>query len=175
MVMAILTVLGFGSVKVLSGALTIGGLVAFYTYGTRVFEPISSAMELYSRLQSVGASIRRVRELLDLEPTVRDTGRERLESAGLTHGFNIQDVSFSYGRKVTLSNLTVQIGAGERVASSARADPARVPWRGFLCALQIQAVGASCSKIVRLANTSWPLSAGPSVLCLSTQCFSKGL
>jgi ABC-type bacteriocin/lantibiotic exporter with double-glycine peptidase domain len=116
MVMAILTVLGFGSVKVLSGALTIGGLVAFYTYGTRVFEPVSSAMELYSRLQSVGASIRRVRELLDLEPSVRDTGRERLESAGLTHGFNIQDVSFSYGRSVTLSNLTVQIGAGERVA-----------------------------------------------------------
>jgi len=114
--MAILTVLGFGSVKVLSGALTIGGLVAFYPYGTRVFEPVSSAMELYSRLQSVGASIRRVRELLDLEPSVRDTGRERLESAGLTHGFNIQDVSFSYGRSVTLSNLTVQIGAGERVA-----------------------------------------------------------
>jgi len=30
------------------------GLVAFYAYGTRVFDPVSSAMELYSRLQSVG-------------------------------------------------------------------------------------------------------------------------
>jgi ABC-type bacteriocin/lantibiotic exporter with double-glycine peptidase domain len=113
---SILIVLAFGSVKVLDGILTIGGLVAFYTYGTRVFEPISSAMDLYARLQSVGASIRRVRELVDLEPTVRDTGLVRLEGAGLRHGFNIQDVSFSYGRKHALSNVALQIGAGERVA-----------------------------------------------------------
>jgi ATP-binding cassette subfamily B protein len=73
-------------------------------------------MELYSRLQSVGASIRRVRELLDLEPSVKDVGTERLGSASLTHGFNNQDVSFSYGRDATLSRLNLQIGAGERVA-----------------------------------------------------------
>jgi ABC-type bacteriocin/lantibiotic exporter with double-glycine peptidase domain len=113
---SILVVLAFGSVKVLAGALTIGGLVAFYTYGTRVFEPVSSAMDLYARLQSVGASIRRVRELLDLESTVRDTGTERLGGTSLNQGFNIQDVSFSYGRKAALSNVTLQIGAGERVA-----------------------------------------------------------
>jgi ABC-type bacteriocin/lantibiotic exporter with double-glycine peptidase domain len=113
---SILVVLASGSVKVLAGALTIGGLVAFYTFGTRVFEPISSAMDLYSRLQSVGASIRRVREVLDLESTVRDTGTERLDGASLNQGFNIQDVSFSYGSKVALSSVTFQIGAGERVA-----------------------------------------------------------
>ena len=113
---SILVVLAFGSVKVLAGALTIGGLVAFYTYGARVFEPVSSAMDLYARLQSVGASIGRVRDLLDLEPTVRDTGTERLESSNLAHGFEIQDVSFSYGRKAALSNITLQIGAGERIA-----------------------------------------------------------
>jgi ABC-type multidrug transport system fused ATPase/permease subunit len=113
---AILVVLCFGSEKVLAGDLTIGGLVAFYAYGTRVFDPVSSALELYSRLQSVGASIRRVRELLDLEPSVKDMGIERLKSACLIHGFNIQDVSFSYGRDAILSNLTLQIGARERVA-----------------------------------------------------------
>jgi ABC-type multidrug transport system fused ATPase/permease subunit len=116
LVTSILVVLGFGSAKVLSGALTIGGLVAFYTYGTRVFEPISSAMDLYARLQSVGASIRRVRELLDLEPTVLDSGKQRLETACLSRGFQFEDVSFSYGSKTALSNLTFKIGAGERVA-----------------------------------------------------------
>ena len=113
---SILVVLAVGSAKVLAGALTIGGLVAFYTYGTRVFEPVSSAMDLYARLQSVGASIRRVRELLDLEPTVRDMGTEHLESSNLTHGFEIQDVSFSYGRKSALSNITLRIAAGECIA-----------------------------------------------------------
>jgi ATP-binding cassette subfamily B protein len=37
LVAAILLVLAFGSAKVLGGALTIGGLVAFYAYVTRVF------------------------------------------------------------------------------------------------------------------------------------------
>ena len=113
---SILVVLAFGSAKVLAGALTIGGLVAFYTYGTRVFEPVSSAMDLYARLQSVGASIRRVRELLDLEPTVKDMGTEHLESSNLTLGFEIQDVSFSYGRKAALNDLTLRIFAGECIA-----------------------------------------------------------
>lgn len=116
LVTSILVVIAFGSARVLAGALTIGGLVAFYAYETRVFEPITSAMDIYVRLQSVGASIRRVREIFDLEPTVQDTGRRRLESSRLNHGFKIQDVSFSYGSKAALSNLTVQIGAGERIA-----------------------------------------------------------
>jgi ABC-type bacteriocin/lantibiotic exporter with double-glycine peptidase domain len=116
LVTSILVVLGFGSVKVLEGVLTIGGLVAFYAYGTRVFDPVSSAMDLYARLQSVGASIRRVREILDLEPTVRDSGALLLKSGGLSRGFDIQEVSFSYGAKTALSNLNLQIGAGERIA-----------------------------------------------------------
>jgi len=113
---SIFVVLAFGSAKVLAGALTIGGLVAFYTYGTRVFEPISSAMDLFARVQSVGASIRRVRELLDLEPTVRDLGKQPLESSRLKSGFKIEDVSFSYGRKVALSNIALQIHDGECIA-----------------------------------------------------------
>jgi ABC-type bacteriocin/lantibiotic exporter with double-glycine peptidase domain len=116
LVTSILVVIAFGSSKVLTGALTIGELVAFYAYETRVFEPISSAMDLYARLQSVGVSIRRVREILDLEPTVQDLGIRRLDSSSLNHGFEIQDVSFSYGDNAALSNVTLQIGAGESVA-----------------------------------------------------------
>ena len=114
LVTSILVVLG--SVKVLRGVLTIGGLVAFYAYGTRVFDPVSSAIDLYARLQSVGTSIRRAREILDLEPTVRDSGKQRLETACLNHGFKLKDVSFSYGPTAALSNLNLQIGAGERIA-----------------------------------------------------------
>ncbi|HEY2470923.1 MAG TPA: ABC transporter ATP-binding protein [Terracidiphilus sp.] len=116
MAATILVVIGVGSAKVVAGALTTGGLVAFYTYGTRVFEPISSAMDLYSRLQSVGASIRRVRELLALEPTVRDRGTKSLETTGLQHGFSLENVSFSYGNRQALNDLTLRIRAGERLA-----------------------------------------------------------
>lgn len=113
---SILIVLGLGGVNVLNGTLTIGSLVAFYTYGTRVFDPISSAMDLYARLQAVGASIRRVRELLNLEPTVRDLGTQRLGSSGLNYGFELLNVTFSYGNKIALNSVTLRINAGEHIA-----------------------------------------------------------
>ncbi|WP_420236915.1 ABC transporter ATP-binding protein [Telmatobacter bradus] len=116
LVAAILVVLALGSAKVVAGTLTIGGLVAFYAYATRVFDPISSAMDLYARLQTVGASIRRVRELLVLEPSVRDTGTIRFNSPQLHRGFRIEDVSFSYGGKPALRNIMLRIDPGERLA-----------------------------------------------------------
>lgn len=116
LVAAILVVLAFGSAKVLAGDLTVGGFVAFYAYGTRVFDPISSAMDLFARLQSVGASIRRVRELLALQPSVRDLGTRYFNSCRLHEGFNIEKVSVSYGCKPALQNLTLRIEAGERIA-----------------------------------------------------------
>ena len=116
LVAGILVVLALGSAKVLAGALTIGGLVAFYAYGTRVFDPISMALDLYARLQSVGASIRRVRELLALEPSVRDLGTMCFNSPRLHQGFKIENVSFSYGRKPALQNVTLRIDAGEHIA-----------------------------------------------------------
>jgi len=116
LVAAIVLVLSFGSRKVLQGALTIGGLVAFYAYVTRVFEPVSSAMDLYARLQSVGASIRRVRGLLSLEPTVRDVGTKRLSTDRLKLGFEIEDVSFCYSGKRILDAISLSIAGGEHIA-----------------------------------------------------------
>ena len=144
MVAAILAILGFGSAKVLSGALTIGGLVAFYTYGTRVFEPISSAVDIYARLQSVGASIRRVRELLDLEPSVPDRGTRRLRSASLNQGFRIENVSFSYGLKPVLSSLTLRIDAGERIAIIGRSGSGK----STLARLLVRAADPDSGQIV---------------------------
>ena len=45
--LGIFLVLGLGAHELFVGALSIGGLVAFYAYVTRIFEPVSSAMELY--------------------------------------------------------------------------------------------------------------------------------
>jgi ATP-binding cassette subfamily B protein len=73
-------------------------------------------MDLYARLQSVGASIRRVRELLALEPSVQDLGTIRFDSLRLHQGFKIEKVSFFYGGKLALQNLTLRIEAGEHIA-----------------------------------------------------------
>jgi ABC-type multidrug transport system fused ATPase/permease subunit len=115
-VIAILSTLAFGSVEVLDKALTIGGLVAFYAYVTRIFEPVSSSMDLYARLQSVTASILRVREILTLEPSVPDRGTRDVALGPLEAGFKLSDVSFAYTPETTLHRFDLRIRAGERIA-----------------------------------------------------------
>jgi ABC-type multidrug transport system fused ATPase/permease subunit len=114
---AILLVLGIGSQKFSVGALTLGTIVAFYAYVTRIFEPISTAMEFYARLERMLASARRVREIMSAEPAVPDSGRVPLTFPRLRHGIVVRGVSFQYTpERFALKNIDLQISPGETVA-----------------------------------------------------------
>src|SRR5271163_1317947 len=79
-VLGIGLILGYGGYEVTRGALTVGGLVAFYGYVFRLFAPLSIAIDLQSRLQRVGASIRRVLEITSGDPQI--AGRESMTPLG---------------------------------------------------------------------------------------------
>jgi ABC-type multidrug transport system fused ATPase/permease subunit len=115
--LAILLVLGLGAREYFSGTLSLGGLVAFYAYVTRIFEPVSTAMELYSRAQRMLASARRVRDVIHTQTSVPDIGRLTSVPSPLLWGLLCNDVSFSYhsGQPV-LRNISLRIGVRERVA-----------------------------------------------------------
>jgi ABC-type bacteriocin/lantibiotic exporter with double-glycine peptidase domain len=116
-ILATLLVLAVGSYQFLRGALTIGALVAFYTYQTRVFEPVSMATDLFSRLQRVGASIRRVRAVLESESSVPDLGKIVTPPRKIALGISLDKVQYSYGtERVALRNISLHIGAGESLA-----------------------------------------------------------
>src|SRR5262249_24188540 len=108
-----LLVLGVGGYQVLHNALTIGGLVAFYSYQTRIFEPVSVATDIYSRIQRVGASIRRVRGILYLESAVPDFGTIVEPRRHLAQGISLRSVQFSYSKGVPVVNLSLHIAAEE--------------------------------------------------------------
>jgi len=114
---AIFVVLGLGTREYLNGALSVGGLVAFYAYVTRIFEPVSTAMELYSRSQRMLASARRIRDVIHTQTSVPDMGRLTSVPSPLVWGLLCDDVSFCYdaGRPV-LRNISLRIGGRERVA-----------------------------------------------------------
>jgi len=61
-----------GRYRYFAGTLTIGTMVAFYTYITRIFDPIATAMELYSRSQRMMVCARRVLEVMNTELSNRD-------------------------------------------------------------------------------------------------------
>lgn len=120
--MAIITlgtiaILGYGSYQVFIGALTIGGLVASYSYIARLFDPLNAAVEIYSRLNRMSASIRRILEVLEMAPSVSDRPGG-IDLGGPIKGFiEMKEVSFSYNaRNPVVQNLDMKLEAGEKVA-----------------------------------------------------------
>jgi ABC-type multidrug transport system fused ATPase/permease subunit len=113
----ILLVLTFGVHEYPLGVITLGTFFAFYAYVTRIFEPISTAMELYSRTQRTSASVRRVREVLETSPSVQDLGRKKLAPSSLGLGLACKNVSFSYTpEKPVLRDISFHIHRRECVA-----------------------------------------------------------
>jgi ABC-type bacteriocin/lantibiotic exporter with double-glycine peptidase domain len=109
-------ILGYGSYQVLMGALTVGGLIASYTYMARLFDPLNAAVEVYSRVNRISTSVRRILEVIDRTPSVYEKPGA-LQFSGPVRGYvEIEDVSFSYrsGQPV-LQKLGLTLGAAERI------------------------------------------------------------
>ncbi len=60
-------VLCYGGYQVMMGTLTAGGLVAFYGYTLQLFIPLYGVVDIYSKLQRAGASVRRLMEITEAE------------------------------------------------------------------------------------------------------------
>ena len=115
--LATLFVLGVGSFEFIQGTVTLGTIVAFYAYISRIFEPLSSAMELYSRSQRMFASARRVLEVLETEPSVRDTGDVTLSGQPIKHDVRVESVSFKYSQdEWTLRDVSLRFRPCESIA-----------------------------------------------------------
>jgi ABC-type multidrug transport system fused ATPase/permease subunit len=115
-VLGMALILGYGGYEVTRSTLTVGGLVAFYGYVFRLFTPVSIAIDLQSRLQRVGASIRRILEITDapqtpkreLQASLRRDSKPELE---------FRSVWFRYNEnRPVLRDMSFRIEAGETVA-----------------------------------------------------------
>lgn len=116
-VLGIGLVLGCGGYEVTRGALTVGGLVAFYGYVFRLFAPVSIAIDLQSRLQRVGASIRRIEELSDRKqrPDVRVNGLPFRRDIRPVLEFRSVWFAYTEGRPL-LRNMSFHVDGEETVA-----------------------------------------------------------
>src|ERR1700730_1245449 len=110
-------ILAIGGHEVIRGSLTLGGLVAFYGYVVRLFEPASIAIDLQSRLQRVGASVRRLLEIVEPKSALREpVGTPALGRATLPE-LEFRSVWFSYSDdRPVLRGMSFRVDAGETVA-----------------------------------------------------------
>ncbi|HWO27972.1 MAG TPA: ABC transporter ATP-binding protein [Candidatus Acidoferrum sp.] len=110
-------ILGYGGYEVTRSTLTVGGLVAFYGYVFRLFAPVSIAIDLQSRLQRVGASIRRILEITDGDPQI--AGNEPMPNlvCDTAPELEFRSVWFCYDEsRPVLRDMSFRIEAGEAVA-----------------------------------------------------------
>jgi ABC-type multidrug transport system fused ATPase/permease subunit len=109
-------ILGYGGYEVTRGTLTVGGLVAFYGYIFRLFAPVSIAIDLQSRLQRVGASIRRIEELTDRRQMAERVTTVPLGSS-IMPDLEFRSVWFAYSEdRPVLRNMSFRVEAEETVA-----------------------------------------------------------
>src|SRR5258708_9863204 len=99
------------------GALTVGGLVAFYSYMARLFDPLNAAVEIYSRFNRLSASMRPSLQVNEAPPSVPERPSAVHYSSPIRGYIEMERVSFSYRNgPPVLEGLDLKLEAGEKVA-----------------------------------------------------------
>jgi len=110
-------VLFYGGYQVMSGTLTAGGLVAFYGYTLQLFLPLYGAMDIYAKLQRVGASVRRLMEIAQAKVVLKDRPGAWTLDKHTSAAVELKDVCFSYHEdRPVLDSVSIRVKAGERLA-----------------------------------------------------------
>jgi ABC-type multidrug transport system fused ATPase/permease subunit len=111
-----LSVLGLGIWELTHGRITLGGLLVFVGYLSRLYSPVRGAGRLSNTLYAASASAERIIELLDQRPTVRQAARpRRLHRA--RGSLQVRGVGFGYaGGPSVLHDVSFAVSPGETVA-----------------------------------------------------------
>jgi len=108
-------ILLYGGLQVMSGEITIGTLVAFNSYLLLLLMPMRFLGFITSFMQRALAGAKRIFEVLDAVPEVKDKpGAAELHSA--KGHVRFENVSFSYGQEPVLKSVTFEAEPGETIA-----------------------------------------------------------
>ncbi|WP_405561076.1 ABC transporter ATP-binding protein/permease [Streptomyces canus] len=103
-----------GAFRVISGQLTLGGVVAFVQYSRQYSQPLGMLASMSNQFQSGIASAARVFALLD-EPE-EDPGSQGRLSAVRPRRITFEHVSFGYDREPTIKDLDLIVEPGRTAA-----------------------------------------------------------
>ncbi len=106
----------YGGLRYLDGTLTMGTLVAFMAYQTRLMAPVQALMGLYASLASAKVSLARVHEITDAPVEVEEAPGS-LAPADVRGRIEFDEVSLSFDRGApALEAVSFNVAPGETVA-----------------------------------------------------------
>lgn len=109
-------ILWVGGGRVLSHAVSIGGLIAFLQYTQRFYQPLSDLSEKYNILQGAMASSERIFRLLDTEPQIQPPVDPYLPET-IQGKIEFDHVAFSYKEgEPVLRGISFHVEPGETLA-----------------------------------------------------------
>lgn len=114
--LATATVLGYGTLLVLSNEMSPGDLIVFLSYLKNSFKPLRKITRITGRLAKAAVAGERVMELLNLTPEVRDLP-DAVSAPPFKGAVRFEDMDFSYEPGFpTLKEINFEIPAGRQVA-----------------------------------------------------------
>jgi ATP-binding cassette subfamily B protein len=116
-VIGVLLVVALAVRELADGRLTIGGLLVFMAYLTRLYSPIQGLSQLTNSLSAASASAERVVEILDQTPSITEAGApRRLDRA--RGAVRLRGVCFAYpgAEDAVLRGIEADIAPGQTIA-----------------------------------------------------------
>ncbi|WP_171637206.1 ABC transporter transmembrane domain-containing protein [Paenibacillus plantarum] len=108
--------IGFGGYLIFHDMMTIGGFMAFFTLFLSVGQSGSNLAYIIPNLIDSNISFRRIREIMDHQPSVREVPHP-LELPSSLPSIRMDDVTFGYNEESDqLRHVSLQIAAGSYVA-----------------------------------------------------------
>lgn len=110
-------ILWFGSIRINSGDMQVGALIAFLQYAMQILFAMLMLSMMFIMLPRASASATRIEEVLAIEPEINDP--KRVRRAETKRGYvEFQDVTFSYpgAEEPAISNISFRAVPGEITA-----------------------------------------------------------
>ncbi len=113
-----LIVLIYGAIHIKSGNMSIGNIVAFYSYLEFIYQPLVSIIQTLNEINGAAASIERYLEFYN------NVDEEDMQSGNVFSSCHQQivfdHVCFSYDGNAVLTDINIKINSGEKVLLSGR-------------------------------------------------------
>ena len=102
-----LGILFYGGMLTIQGKMTIGTLMAFMMFTGMLYQPIAGITNLMLSYQSTRVSLARVKEYLEIKPGIVEK-EDAIDFYPGEGRITVENVSFSFGNKIVLSNTNVE-------------------------------------------------------------------